>query len=238
LKYRNPYYFFLKRDSAKTPEYFVYGIDNTDYVVYQLQDSLTIYRGQKPVRTVLKEASGTIQSSLWNTMVDNNLNPILANDLSEIYAWTIDFFGIQKGDRFRVIYEENYVDSTSIGLGKIYACDFQHMGDDYYAFLDIFPIAKGHTLVITKKEIDYIFDIDDELYQGLFVFAKKVGLAIEKVVPCERMGITVLGLEVPHAHVHVIPINTIYDIDFSKPKLKFSEEEFESLAEEIRSNLK
>lgn len=135
LKYRNPYYFFLKKDSAKTPEYFVYEIDNTDYVVYQLQDSLHIYRGQKPVRTVLKEASGTIQSSLWNTMVDNNLNPVLANDLSEIYAWTIDFFGIQKGDRFRVIYEENYVDSTSIGLGKIYACDFQHMGDDYYAFL-------------------------------------------------------------------------------------------------------
>lgn len=135
LKYRNPYYFFLKKDSAKTPEYFVYEIDNTDYVVYQLQDSLNIYRGQKPVRTVLKEASGTIKSSLWNTMVDNNLNPVLANDLSEIYAWTIDFFGIQKGDRFRVIYEENYVDSTSIGLGKIYACDFQHMGDDYYAFL-------------------------------------------------------------------------------------------------------
>ena len=135
LKYKNPYYFFLKKDSLKTPEYFVYEIDNTDYVVYQLQDSLKIYRGQKPIETKLKTATGTIKSSLWNTMVENNIHPLLAIELSEIYAWSIDFFGIQRGDRFRVIYEENYVDSTSIGLGKIYACEFQHMGDDYYAFL-------------------------------------------------------------------------------------------------------
>jgi histidine triad (HIT) family protein len=105
---------------------------------------------------------------------------------------------------------------------------------DYYAFLDINPLAKGHTLVIPKKEIDYIFDIEDELYKGLFVFAKKVGKAIEAVVPCKRMGITVIGLEVPHAHIHLIPINTIYDMDFKQPKLKLSNEAFEQIAADIR----
>ena len=108
--------------------------------------------------------------------------------------------------------------------------------ENYFAFLDIFPIAKGHTLVIPKKEIDYIFDIDDELYQGLFLFSKRVAKAVEKVVECKRIGITVLGLEVPHAHVHVVPINTVYDIDFKKPKLEMSKEEFENLASRIRSN--
>lgn len=105
--------------------------------------------------------------------------------------------------------------------------------EKYYAFLDIYPIAKGHTLVIPKKEVDYIFDIEDQLYQGLFLFAKQVAKAIDKVVECERMGITVLGLEVPHAHIHVVPINTVYDIDFKKPKLKLTPEEFVSLAEQI-----
>ena len=81
--------------------------------------------------------------------------------------------------------------------------------DNYFAFLDINPLAKGHTLVIPKQEIDYIFEIEDELYQGLLLFSKRVALAIEQVVECKRMGLTVLGLEVPHAHVHVIPINTI-----------------------------
>lgn len=105
--------------------------------------------------------------------------------------------------------------------------------EKYYAFLDIYPIAKGHTLVIPKIEVDYIFDIEDQLYQGLFLFAKQVAKAIDKVVECERMGITVLGLEVPHAHIHVVPINTVYDIDFKKPKLKLTPEEFGSLAEQI-----
>lgn len=106
--------------------------------------------------------------------------------------------------------------------------------ENYYAFLDINPLAKGHTLVIPKKEIDYIFNIDDDLYKGLFNFAKKVALAIEKVTPCQRIGLTVIGLEVPHAHIHLIPINTIYDMDFKQPKLKLEAEEFESIAESIR----
>lgn len=105
--------------------------------------------------------------------------------------------------------------------------------EDYLAFLDINPLAKGHVLVIPKKETDYLFDIEDMEYAGLFLFAKKVAQAIEKVVPCQRIGIAVLGLEVPHAHIHLVPVNTVYDIDFSKPKLQFTREEFLSLAEQI-----
>jgi len=107
--------------------------------------------------------------------------------------------------------------------------------DKYYAFLDINPLAKGHTLVIPKKETDYILDIEDEELKGLFAFAKKVGIAIEKVISCKRMGITVIGLEVPHAHIHLIPINSIYDMDFKQPKLKFSNQEFQDIAESIRA---
>ncbi len=106
--------------------------------------------------------------------------------------------------------------------------------DKFLAFLDIFPLAKGHTLVIPKQEIDYIFDIDDELLGEYMIFAKKVAKAIEKVIPCERVGVAVVGLEVPHAHIHLIPINNVDDINFAKPKLKLPESEFEKIAESIR----
>jgi histidine triad (HIT) family protein len=105
--------------------------------------------------------------------------------------------------------------------------------DEFLAFLDINPLAKGHTLVIPKKETDYIFKIEDEHYRDLFSFAKKVAPAIEKSVPCKRIGIAVLGLEVPHAHIHLVPINSVYDIDFKKPKLELSKEEFELIAGKI-----
>ncbi len=105
---------------------------------------------------------------------------------------------------------------------------------DYYAFLDINPLAKGHTLVVPKKETDYIFDLDDDAIKGLFAFSKKVARGMEKVIECKRIGIAVLGLEVPHAHVHLVPINGIYDIEFSRPKLKFSPGEFEKIANDIR----
>jgi len=109
--------------------------------------------------------------------------------------------------------------------------------DRFYAFLDINPVAIGHTLVIPKEEIDYIFDLPDDLLGDMMVFAKKVGLAIEKEVACERIGVTVVGLEVPHAHIHLIPINSIYDMEFSKPKMVLSKEEFEDLAARIAGNL-
>jgi len=105
--------------------------------------------------------------------------------------------------------------------------------DNYLAFLDINPLAKGHTLVIPKKEIDNLFDLDDQLYQGLCLFAKKIAKAIEKCIPCAKVGVAVIGLEVPHAHIHLVPINGIYDLDFSRPKLKFTNEELAAIAQEI-----
>jgi histidine triad (HIT) family protein len=108
--------------------------------------------------------------------------------------------------------------------------------DKYFAFLDINPLAEGHTLVIPKKEVDYIFDLDNETLAGLSVFAKKVAAAVEKSVKCERIGIAVLGLEVPHAHIHLIPINSISDINFARPKLKLTSDKLQEIAEKIRSN--
>jgi len=105
----------------------------------------------------------------------------------------------------------------------------------YFAFLDINPLVKGHTLVIPKQEVDYLFDLDDDLYAGLWAFAKKVGRAIEQVCPCERIGIAVVGLEVPHAHIHLVPINSVNDIDFSKPRVSLSKEQFVEVAEQIQA---
>jgi len=109
--------------------------------------------------------------------------------------------------------------------------------EKYYAFLDINPLAKGHTLVIPKQETDYLFDLDDELLAGLMIFAKKIAKAIDKAVDCKRVGVAVLGLEVPHAHIHLIPLKSEADISFSNPKLKFSPEEFEEIAENIKKEL-
>lgn len=105
-----------------------------------------------------------------------------------------------------------------------------------FAFLDINPLAKGHTLIVPKKEVDYLFDVEDELYVDLMQFAKKVAIALEKAVPCERIGVTVIGLEVPHAHVHLIPINALNDMNFAKPKLTMSAEELEMLGASISAN--
>jgi len=104
----------------------------------------------------------------------------------------------------------------------------------YFAFLDINPVQKGHALVIPKKEIDHLFDLDDDLLAGMLPFAKQVAAKIKKVIPCDRIGITVIGLEVPHAHMHLIPINGLHDMDFSRPRVKMTQEEFAELAERIR----
>lgn len=109
--------------------------------------------------------------------------------------------------------------------------------DDFLAFLDAFPLVKGHTLVIPKKEIDYIFDVNDELYSGLWQFSKEIAKAVKLAIPCQRIGVTVIGLEVPHAHIHLIPIQRMDDMNFSKPKLNFSKEEMERIATSIRSKL-
>jgi histidine triad (HIT) family protein len=105
--------------------------------------------------------------------------------------------------------------------------------EEYFAFLDIFPAKEGHTLVVPKKEVDYIFDLDDKTYSGLMTFSKKVARAIEKAVPCKRIGIAVLGLEVPHAHIHLIPVDEPGDTDFLQPKLQLSADRFKEIAESI-----
>ncbi len=107
----------------------------------------------------------------------------------------------------------------------------------YYAFLDINPLKAGHTLVVPKEETDYIFDLDDEQLKGLIVFSKKIAAAIKAAFPCNRIGIAILGLEVPHAHVHLVPMDSMEDVNFRNPKLKFSPEEFREIAEKIRSKL-
>jgi len=109
--------------------------------------------------------------------------------------------------------------------------------DRFYAFLDINPLAKGHTLVVPKVETDYLFDLQDDLLAEMLVFSKKVALAIDKKMDCIRVGVAVLGLEVPHAHIHLVPINGLHDIEFSKPKLKLSQEEFLEIAEAISSEV-
>lgn len=106
--------------------------------------------------------------------------------------------------------------------------------EQYLAFLDVFPLKKGHVLVVPKKEVDYIFDLDDQTYLGLMAFSKQVAVAVKKAIPCNRIAVTILGLEVPHAHVHLIPMNTMNDVNFSNEKLKLSGEEFEEIAAKIK----
>ena len=105
--------------------------------------------------------------------------------------------------------------------------------DNFIAFLDINPVAKGHTLVVPKKEVDYIYDLDDQTLSALWLFSKKVAKGVKAVVPCNRIGISVIGLEVPHAHVHLIPINTLDDMNFSRPRVKLAADEFVGLATQI-----
>jgi histidine triad (HIT) family protein len=107
--------------------------------------------------------------------------------------------------------------------------------ENYLAFLDIFPLAAGHTLVIPKAETDYLFDLDDKNFGGLMLFSKRVAIALKKAIPCKKVGVAVLGLEVPHAHIHLVPLNSETDINFSKSKLKLTSEEFTDISARIAS---
>ncbi|HIA10715.1 MAG TPA: peptidase M23 [Flavobacteriales bacterium] len=127
------YLVFYTDDSLQKVESFIYEIDAANYVVYNLGDSLNIYRERKEVEVRIRVASGVINSSLWQTIVDNDIDFTLPMELSEIYAWAIDFYRIQKGDNFKVIYEEKYVDDKKIGMGKVIAAYFNHYGEDFYA---------------------------------------------------------------------------------------------------------
>ena len=108
--------------------------------------------------------------------------------------------------------------------------------DRFIAFLDVFPIKKGHTLVVPKVQIDYLFDLDDSLLSDLMIFAKKVSQKMQSAISCERIGIAVIGLEVPHAHIHLVPLDTVGDIDFSQPKLQLSAKEMNEIADSIPIN--
>jgi murein DD-endopeptidase MepM/ murein hydrolase activator NlpD len=129
----NTYKLFLKPDSTAQLAYFIYEHTLTDYVVIKLIDSVEIYLGEKPTSVEKKLAHGTVESNLWDAMVKNNINPMMSIELSEIYAWSIDFFGLKKGDQFFVIYEERFLDSTSVGIEKIHAALFNHQNKDFYA---------------------------------------------------------------------------------------------------------
>ena len=109
--------------------------------------------------------------------------------------------------------------------------------EHFFAFLDLNPLVKGHTLVIPKKEIDYIFDMDDSLYAEFQLFAKHIANAIQKAIPCKKIGVAVIGLEVPHAHIHLVPLNKMDDINFSRPKIKLSDMELQQTADIIKSFL-
>ncbi|MGN8068370.1 HIT domain-containing protein [Mucilaginibacter sp. SG564] len=110
--------------------------------------------------------------------------------------------------------------------------------NEFLAFLDISPLAEGHVLVIPKKEVDYIFDLDDETYTGLHIFAKIVATALKKAIPCKKVGVAVIGLEVPHAHIHLIPMNRVDDMNFARPKLSFTSEELSATKEKIKAALR
>lgn len=128
-----PYKLFCSRDSLHAVQYFIYEHTPVDYVLFSLLDSIYVSRQEKEIIVRTKQASGVIKSSLWNTMLDKNLDPMLAFELSEIYAWTIDFFGLQAGDRFSIDFDEHYVDSTYIGLGQIHGAYFHHANHEFYA---------------------------------------------------------------------------------------------------------
>lgn len=130
----NSYYLFKEQDSLQTLSYFAYEKNRVEYVVFDLRDSIRATAGKKEIIRVLDTIEGSVNSSLWNAMVDQNANPELANELSDIYSWTIDFFGIQKGDTFRVLYEQLVVDEDTFGIGKIFAARFNHLGSDYNAY--------------------------------------------------------------------------------------------------------
>lgn len=134
IKAGNNYYLFKDRDSLQTLRYFAYEKNRVEYVVFDLNDTMRATAGKKKIIRVLDTIEGTVNSSLWNAMVDNNANPELANELSDIYSWTIDFFGIQKGDSYRIFYEKLVVDEDTFGIGKVFAARFNHIGTDYNAY--------------------------------------------------------------------------------------------------------
>ncbi len=194
IKSGNKFVIFSSLDSIHEARYFVYENSATEYTVFELTDSLNIYRDKKEIQTRLRTAQGVVETSLWNTMVNSGQDPMLALELSDIFAWTIDFFAIQKGDRFRVIYDERFVDSISIGIGEIYAVEFDHYGEENYAF--IFD---------QNKRLDY-FDENGKSLRKAFLKAPLKFSRISSRFSNSRMH-PVLRIRRPH-----------HGIDYAAPK--------------------
>jgi murein DD-endopeptidase MepM/ murein hydrolase activator NlpD len=188
------YTIFQNSDSLKEARYFVYENSPIEFFVYELFDSLRVYRGEKDVEFIQHSAQGVIKSSLWNAMTDNNLDPMLAINLSDIYAWTIDFFAIQKGDRFKVIYDEIFVDSVRIGIGDIHAVEFEHYNQPIYAFRFLQNDSVGY------------FDDKGENLQKQFLKAPLKFSRISSGFSSGRMH-PVLRIRRPH-----------YGVDYAAPK--------------------
>lgn len=128
------YTVLCSNDSLEIAQYFIYEISSIDYVVFDIRDSINVFLGQKEIEVKLRKASGEIESSLWNALISNKMSPALVMELSSIYAWTIDFFRIQKGDSFKIVYEERFVEEEFIGIGRVYAALFNHNKENFYAF--------------------------------------------------------------------------------------------------------
>ena len=133
IKRGNAFSVFKSKDSLQDVKYIVYEKNSVDFVVFDFTDTMKVYTGKKEVKTVIKSSGGVIESALWFAMEDAGVSPLLANDLSEIYAWSVDFFGLQKNDKFKIIYEEKFVEGKTIGFGKIHAAYFEHIGQEIYA---------------------------------------------------------------------------------------------------------
>lgn len=189
-----PFNVFLSPDSANQLTYFVYHDSPTTSIIFDFRDSLQITEFHKPVETVTKEITGVISSSLWNTMSEVDANPQVAVQLSEIYAWVIDFFGLQKGDHFKIIYEEQYVDTVSVGVGKVYGAMFHHAGKDFYAI----PFEQNN-------KVDY-FDLNGNSLRKAFLKAPLKFSRISSRFSNSRLH-PVLKIRRPH-----------HGIDYAAPK--------------------
>jgi len=196
IKRGNPYVVFQTKDSLKKTMYVVYEHTPTDYIVFDLGDSINVYKETKQIIAEQKTASGIISTSLWNTINEKNLNPVLVNDLSEIFAWSIDFFGLQKGDSFKIVYEEQYVDSTSIGISKIYAAWFNHMGEDFFA------------IPFVQKNRESFYDIEGNSLKKAFLKAPLRFSRISSGFSNSRLH-PILKIRRPHHGVdYAAPIGT------------------------------
>jgi murein DD-endopeptidase MepM/ murein hydrolase activator NlpD len=193
FNYGREYFLFFEKDTSKGLRYFIYEHTPIDYIVFDFNDSLAVYQKHKEIRLEKKCAKGVITSSLWNTMVENNYNTAMAIRLSEIFAWTIDFFGIQSGDSFCVLYDEQYVDSVSIGIGKVYSAYFRHMGNDLYA------------IPFVQDSIEDYYDVDGNSLRKAFLKAPLTYSRISSRFSNSRMH-PILKIRRPH-----------HGIDYSAP---------------------